>query len=104
MVVAAHGHGAGTGGPGPAASRWRQARRFDDGVEPDAPSGPQQPPTGSQHGELGAQSTQHVGVDGGVEAAGAKRQPTGGGRHHGCPSGEPFFGGAVGGHAQPFQR
>ena len=53
--------------------------------------------------ELGPQSTQHVGVDDDIEAAGSKRQPTGGGGHHARPGGESFAGGAVGGHAQPFQ-
>ena len=73
LVVAAHGHRPGSGGPGPAASRQRQPRRFMDGVEAEASAGSQEPSAGSQHGELGPQSTQHIGMDDHIEAAGSKR-------------------------------
>jgi hypothetical protein len=99
LVVAAHGHRPGPGGPGPPASRRRQPRRFNDGEEAAASAGPQKPFAGSQHGELGAQSTQHVGVDDGVEAAGSEGESAGRGGHDAYAGGEPFGRGAVGGHA-----
>jgi hypothetical protein len=98
IVVAAHGHRPGPSSPGPAASRRQQPRRFNDGVEADATTGPQESSAGSQHGELGPQSTQHVGVDDGVEAVGPERQPAGRGGDHVRTGGESFAGGAVGGH------
>ena len=80
-------------------ARRRQPRRFNDGEEAEAAAGPQKPFAGSQHGELGAQSTQHVGVDDGVEAAGSEGESAGRGGHDAYAGSEPFGRGAVGGHA-----
>jgi hypothetical protein len=53
--------------------RW-QAGCNEDREEGHATPGAQQPVEGSQHGELGSQSTQHVGVHDGVEGLASKRQ------------------------------
>ena len=72
-----------------------------DGEKGGAPAGTEDVSGCSQHGELGPQSTQHVGVDDDIEAAGSKRQPTGRGGHHARAGGERFASGAVGSHPQP---
>jgi hypothetical protein len=66
---------------GPTMIPLRQSRRREDREERRATSGSEEFPAGSQHGELGGQSTQHIRMDDGVEALVDERKSTGA-RHH----------------------
>lgn len=73
-IVAAGGDGTRPILPGPAVrGRW-QAGCDEDREEGHVTPRAQQPVEGSQHGELGSQSTQHVSVHDGVEGLAPKRQ------------------------------
>ena len=84
---------------GAATSAGAQSRRGVDGEERSTSAGTEQESGCSQHGELGPQSTQDIGVDDGVEGAGPEGQGPSGRRHCSHSTGDVFGTGAE--HRQP---
>ena len=75
-----------------------------DGEERRAPAGAEKASGCSQHGELGSQSTQHIGVHHRIERARPERQGTGARSNRGHLAVRPFVSGTGEREAQPFER
>ncbi len=88
----------------PAALGGGEPGGWVDGEERCAPAGAENPPACSQHGELGAQSTQHVGVHDRVKGGSGKRRAAGAGPYRGGAGSQRLALGAGRGGPQSLDR